>query len=93
MRPNPSASLDHEYQKLIDMFATRIAASVAAKLSEPTNSQPMLYSRDEAADRMSVSLSTLKAIISRREIAVVRQGSKVLISHQAIQDWIKRKEE
>jgi hypothetical protein len=41
----------------------------------------MLYSRVEAARQLSISTRSLDYLISTREIAVRRNGSRILIPH------------
>ena len=63
---------------------------LAAKLSQPE--EPLAYSIDQAAKKLCLSRSTLKTIIREREIAVVRRGTRVLITKRALENWLERNE-
>lgn len=73
-----------------------IAAAVVARLQQimlpASKSEALAFSMKQTAEMMCVSLSTLKKMISMREIAVVRRGAKVLITRKAIEDWFERNE-
>lgn len=45
----------------------------------------LLYSRKEAAEKLSISLRTLCNIISRGELKVRRIGGRTLISHRELE--------
>jgi excisionase family DNA binding protein len=45
----------------------------------------ILYSRKEAAEKLSISLRNLCTIISRGEIRVRRVGGRTLISHRELE--------
>jgi excisionase family DNA binding protein len=61
-------------------------------LKQQTQTEPLLYSREETARKLDISLSTLKKMIEHREIPIVRRGTRVLISRKAIDEWIRRSE-
>jgi excisionase family DNA binding protein len=61
---------------------------VSAKLA--TVNEPLAYSIEVAAEKLSLSRSTLKTMIREREIVVVRRGTRVLIPRQSMEDWLER---
>lgn len=75
---------------MIQAIADAVAEKVLAQLRNQLSAQPakILYSLQEAAERMSLSRSTLKNIVRDREIAVVRRGTRVLIHHKEIENWV-----
>jgi excisionase family DNA binding protein len=78
-----------------DTMIEAIAEAVALKLGKllpASKAEPLAYPMKEASALMRVSLSTLKTMIRQREIAVVRRGTKVLITRRAIEDWFERNE-
>lgn len=48
-------------------------------------SEKILYSRIEAAEKLSISLRTLGTLIARGSIRVRRIGGRVLISHRELE--------
>jgi excisionase family DNA binding protein len=68
----------------------RLALSSAAG-SKRTNAPPlyaMAYTVAEAAQLLRVGTTTMRNMIRRGEIAVVRDGGVLRISRSAIEDWI-----
>jgi len=47
--------------------------------------QRILYSRQEAADKLSISLRNLGYLIAKDEIKVRRIGGRTLISHKELE--------
>ena len=93
LTPIEPAAAALEY-RFLDVLADRIADQAfkkfAAKLE--TLNEPMAFSIEQAAEKLSVSRSTLKTMIKDREIAVVRRGTRVLITRQAILNYLERNE-
>lgn len=52
------------------------------------SSGPQLYSRQEAADRLSVSLSTLTRMCAAGHLQTVRIGRSVRIPAESVSDFI-----
>lgn len=50
--------------------------------------RPLLHSREEASRLLSVSLSTLKLLIGRRELCEVKVGKRRLIARSEIERFI-----
>ncbi len=50
----------------------------------------LLYSRPEAAEALSLSVSTIDVLIGRGMLRVRRQGRRVLIPHSEIERFAKR---
>lgn len=75
---------------LAEQIADRAYRLLSAKLTGTED--PLAYSIDQAAKKLNLSRSTLKTMIREREIAVVRRGTRVLITHRAIQNWLDRNE-
>lgn len=76
---------------LADAIADKVAERVAAKLQQPAG-EPLAYSIAEAAKRLNLSASTLKNMIRDRELPVVRRGTRVLITRQAIASFLEANE-
>jgi excisionase family DNA binding protein len=77
---------------LIEAIAEAVALKIRKLLPDAKASEPLAYPMRETATLMNVSLSTLKTMVRAREIAVVRRGTKVLITRRAIEEWLERNE-
>lgn len=66
----------------------RIAELIDKKLQHFVADHPLspqlLYTRNQAANLLGTSLSTLKLLIDRGDLRVRRWGSSVLISHEEL---------
>lgn len=80
--------------QLLSGIAEHIADQTYRLLSTKleASEEPLAYSTDQAAAKLNLSRSTLKLLIRDREIAVVRRGTRVLITRRALQDWLDRNE-
>ena len=76
---------------LAEHIAEQVHRLVLAKLASSPD-EPLAYSIEQTAQKLNLSRSTIKAMIRDREIAVVRRGTRVLITRRAIQDWLDRNE-
>ncbi len=56
------------------------------------SSAPQLLTREQVAQRLSVSLRTADALILSRQIASLKIGKKRLVSETALTAFIKRQE-
>jgi len=54
--------------------------------------KPLLYRREIAAMRLGVSLRTLDELLARKELASVKVGKRRLVSEEAIQSFVKKRE-
>jgi excisionase family DNA binding protein len=61
-------------------------------LSTQMEVKPLLYRREIAAMRLGVSLRTLDELLARKELASVKVGKRRLISEDAIQSFVKKRE-
>lgn len=80
---------------LIDAIADAVAKQVADKViaqvrAEFGGAAKVLFQMAEAAERMSISRSTLKDMVHKKEIAVVRRTATgpVLIHIKDMDQWI-----
>lgn len=53
--------------------------------------QKLLYCRKEAAELLSLALRTLDYLIKNQDIAIVRVGRRVLITHQELLRFCRRR--
>jgi excisionase family DNA binding protein len=49
----------------------------------------IMYTREEAAEIMRISIRTLDDIMSKNQIKIVKIGRAVRITHRAIEEFIK----
>jgi excisionase family DNA binding protein len=73
---------------MAECIADQAFQRLAAKLV--TINEPLAFSIEKAAEKLSLSRSTLKTMIKEREIEVVRRGTRVLITRKAMEDWLER---
>jgi excisionase family DNA binding protein len=86
-----SSSIDSQFfGGLAEHIAEQVYQRLASKIA--SSNEPLAYSIDEAAAKLNLSRSTLKNMIREREIAVVRRGTRVLITRRTIEDWLERNE-
>jgi excisionase family DNA binding protein len=64
--------------------SVRSISSSTVAASAETVAPRMLYSRKEAARQLSISPRSLDYLIANREIAVRRNGSRILIPHNEL---------
>lgn len=57
-------------------------------MSHRTLPEKMLYSRDEAARALSISVRKLEQLIQSSQLRVVRIGRRVLISSAALEEFV-----
>jgi excisionase family DNA binding protein len=50
----------------------------------------LLHDLDEAADLLSVSTRTVKRLIQAGDLSTVKLGSRRLVPHDALQDYVDR---
>jgi excisionase family DNA binding protein len=86
-----SATDTQFFSTIAERIADLAYARIAAKLSSSAD-EPLAYSIDQAATKLNLSRSTVKTMIRDREIAVVRRGTRVLITRRAIENWLERNE-
>lgn len=55
-----------------------------------TISDPKLFTRKEAAVKLRISLVSLDKLISSKKICTVTVGKRILISQNALQDFINK---
>lgn len=53
---------------------------------------PALHPRPEGARKLGVSVRTIDYLISQKELRAVRIGRRVLVSENALADYIQRQE-
>ena len=77
---------------LITMSIEIAARSEAAPLVVQTNTIPpkLLYSKQEAAEMLSVSVRTIDNLIMTGELTTRRIGSRVLVPHSSLLQFTKR---
>ena len=76
--------------RLADQVAEKVAERMVARL-QPVN-EPVAFSVKMAAKLMNLSVSTLKNMIRDRELEVVRRGTRVLITRNAINKFFESHE-
>lgn len=59
-----------------------------SKASEPNNKNDHLLDIDEAAEHLSISSHTVRALVSQRKITFVKLGARVLFRPQDLEDFI-----
>jgi excisionase family DNA binding protein len=53
---------------------------------------PLLHRRINAAQRLSISVRLLDSLLAQRELKSVKVGRRRLVSEEAIQDFIRKRE-
>lgn len=76
---------------LVEDLSDRVAKRVLEKI-KLDQSSPLVFSIPEAAKKLGPSVSTLKNMIRDRELAVVRRGTRVLLTRAAIETWVRSNE-
>lgn len=71
-------------ERIADQAFQRLAAKLASI------KEPLAFSIEKAAEKLSLSRSTLETMIKEREIEVVRRGTRVLVTQKAMEDWLER---
>ncbi len=82
-------------ESVIKATANAAADATACKLqAERIHDEvgKLLWGKKETAAAMSISVSTLGRLISEGELKVVRLSGRVLISPEAVREWIARRE-
>jgi excisionase family DNA binding protein len=59
-----------------------------SKTSEPYAKNGHLVDIDEAAERLSISSHTVRALVRQRKIAFVKLGARVLFRPQDLEDFV-----
>jgi excisionase family DNA binding protein len=62
----------------------------ATAISDQQIYPKLAYSRDEAANLLSVSVRTIDNLVSNGELKARRTGKRVLITHDAVVQFIRR---
>lgn len=78
------------FTAIADRIADLAYERLSAKLKDAD--EPLAYSIDQVAKKLGLSRSTVKTMIRDREIAVVRRGTRVLITRRALENWLDRNE-
>jgi excisionase family DNA binding protein len=85
-----SSSADPFFAQIAERIADQAFKLLSARLSAA--SEPLAFSIDQAAKKLNLSRSTVKTMIRDRELAVVRRGTRVLITLRALEGWLDRNE-
>jgi excisionase family DNA binding protein len=64
--------------------------STAAAPAVAVPNQKLAYSRKEAARMLSISIRQLDYLVDANEIPVMRVGARVLVTHQTLQQFLRR---
>jgi hypothetical protein len=83
-RPDPPDAAEYEPQSLTTYGVGLLTYQLWSPMSEVpcrTSTTRLLYSRKEAAYQLSISTRSLDYLIATREIAVRRNGKRILIPH------------
>lgn len=83
---SPDPFLASIAERIADQAFTLLSARLSAA------DEPLVYSIEQAGQKLNLSRSTLKTMIRDREIPVVRRGTRVLITRRALENWLDRNE-
>jgi excisionase family DNA binding protein len=74
--------LNEVLDQLISRITDNVSERVMLRMSDKLKSEPLAYSMEEAAEKLTLSETTLRRMIRRRELPVVKRGTRVLITRK-----------
>ncbi len=73
-------------------FRKEVLEYVERLVKEKIQKEKILYTVEEAAEKLNIKVSRVRTAIFRKEIAHVKLGALVRISETQLEEWIKRNE-
>ena len=74
------------------VFKKEVLEYVERLVKEKIQKDKILYTVEEAAEKLNIKVSRVRTAIFRKELAHVKLGALVRISETQLNEWIKRSE-